>query len=67
MLMRRWCNFARSVMLTALDVADFGRRRFDPAVIASRRHIVAVVCRLWWYPVIREFHRLFIPIGRAVV
>ena len=47
------------------EVADFGRRRVDPAVIDARRNLSGV-CRRW-YPIILDLHRFFIAISYAVV
>ena len=47
------------------EAADFGRRRFEPAVIDARRNLSGVCGRL--YPVILDLHRCFIAISRAVV
>ena len=47
------------------EAADFGRRRVGPAVIDARRNLSGVCSR--WYPVVRDLHRFFIAISRAVV
>ena len=46
------------------EAADFGRRRVRPAVIDARRNLSGVCGR--WYPVVRDLHRFFIAISRAV-
>ena len=45
--------------------ADFGRRRVDVGTLDARQHL-SNTCRSW-YPVIRDLHRFFIAISRAVV
>ena len=47
------------------EAADFGRRRYGPAVIDARRNLSGVCGR--WYPVVLDLHRFFIAISRAVV
>ena len=47
------------------EAADFGRRRVGPVVIDARRNLSGVCNR--WYPVVRDLHRFFIAISRAVV
>ena len=47
------------------EAADFGRRRVGPAVIDARRNLSGVCGR--WYSVVRDLHRFFIAISRAVV
>ena len=47
------------------EAADFGRRRVGPAVIDARRNLSGVCGR--WYPVVRDLHRFFLAISRAVV
>ena len=45
--------------------ADFGRRRVGAGILDARRNL-SNACGTW-YPVIRELHRFFIAISRAVV
>ena len=47
------------------DAAIFGRRRVSNALIDARRNLSGVCNR--WYPVLRDLHRFFIAISRAVV
>ena len=47
------------------EAADFGRRRFDLAVIDARRNLSGVCGR--YYPVILDMHRFFIAISLAGV
>ena len=47
------------------EAADWGRRRVSPHVIDARRNLFGVCER--WYPVVRELHRFFIAVSRAVV
>ena len=44
--------------------ADFGRRRVGAEVMDARRSFSSA-CRSW-YPVLRDLHRFFIAIARAV-
>ena len=47
------------------EAADFGRRRVPVHVIDARRNLVGVCNR--WYPVVRQLHRFFVAVARAVV
>ena len=47
------------------EVADFGRRRVWPDIIDARRNLSGVCGR--WYPIVKDLHRLFVAISRAVV
>ena len=47
------------------QAADLGRRRGGADVIDARRNF-SNACK-YWYPVIRDLHRFFIAIARAVV
>ena len=47
------------------EAADLGRHRVDPGIVAPR-NAFACACRDW-YPIVRDLHRFFIAISRAIV
>ena len=47
------------------EAADFGRRRVGNVIVDAHRNLSGVCGR--WYPVVRDLHRFFIAISRAVV
>ena len=47
------------------EAAYFGRRTVGADVVDARRELSGV-CRVW-YPVVRDLHRIFIAIARAIV
>ena len=47
------------------EAADFGRRRVWPDIIDARRNLSGVCGH--WYAIVKDLHRFFVAISRAVV